>query len=78
MFSLWESRRGLLFLSLGMNLRVAVDLWDTVYWAHNILVRRFDTPEVLEMRKRALVRFASPSMFKVPMKEVLIVLTALN
>ena len=30
------------------------------------------------MRKRALVRFARPSMFKVPMKDVLIVFTALN
>lgn len=77
MFTLWEARRSLLFLSLGMNLRVAVHLWDTVYWPH-ILVRMFDAPEVLEMRKRALVRFASPSMFKVPMNEVLIVLTALN
>jgi hypothetical protein len=35
-------------------------------------------PDVLDMRKRALVRFASPSMFRVPMKDVLIVFTALN
>ena len=35
-------------------------------------------PEVEVMRKRALVRFARPSMFSVPMKDVLIVFTALN
>lgn len=34
-------------------------------------------PEVLLSKKRALVRFASPSMFSVPMKLVLSVLTAL-
>ena len=37
-----------------------------------------NVPEVLVMRKRALVRLARPSMFKVPMNEVLIVFTALN
>ena len=35
-------------------------------------------PEVLEMRKRALVRLARPSIFIVPMKLVLRVLIALN
>ena len=35
-------------------------------------------PEVEVIRKRALVRFARPSMFSVPMNDVLIVLTALN
>jgi len=35
-------------------------------------------PEVLEMRNRAFVRFASPSMFRVPINDVLMVLTALN
>ena len=35
-------------------------------------------PDVLEMRKRAFVRFARPSMLSVPMKDVLIVFTALN
>jgi hypothetical protein len=34
-------------------------------------------PEVLVIRNRALVLFANPSMFRVPMKEVLIVFTAL-
>ena len=34
-------------------------------------------PEVEVIRKRALVRFARPSMFSVPMNDVLIVLTAL-
>ena len=38
----------------------------------------FDVPDVLVIRKRALVRFARPSMFSVPMKDVLIVFTALN
>ena len=37
-----------------------------------------DGPEVLLMRKRALVRLARPSMLSVPMKDVLMVLTALN
>jgi hypothetical protein len=36
-----------------------------------------DTSEVLLSRKRACVRFASPSMFMVPMKLVLIVLIGL-
>jgi len=35
-------------------------------------------PEVLLIKKRALVRLAKPSIFRVPMKEVLIVFTALN
>ena len=35
-------------------------------------------PEVEVIRKRALVRFARPSMLSVPMKDVLIVFTALN
>ncbi len=35
-------------------------------------------PEVEVIKKRALVRLASPSMFRVPMNEVLMVLTALN
>lgn len=35
-------------------------------------------PEVLVMRNLALVRLARPSMFKVPMNEVLSVFTALN
>lgn len=35
-------------------------------------------PDVLLMRNLAFVRFASPSMFNVPIKEVLIVFTALN
>lgn len=36
-----------------------------------------NSPEVLERRKRALTRLARPSMFIVPMKLVLSVLTAL-
>ena len=40
-------------------------------------IRRQTVPEVLLMRKRALVRLASPSILRVPMKDVLIVLTAL-
>lgn len=35
-------------------------------------------PDVLEIKNLAFVRLARPSMFKVPMKEVLIVFTALN
>ena len=35
-------------------------------------------PDVEVIRKRALVRFARPSMLSVPMKDVLIVFTALN
>lgn len=35
-------------------------------------------PDVLVMRKRALVRFARPSIFSVPINDVLMVLTALN
>lgn len=41
------------------------------------VVERY-VPDVLEMRKRALVRLAKPSMLRVPMKDVLIVFTALN
>ena len=36
------------------------------------------SPDVLVNKKRAFVRFARPSMFKVPWKDVLIVFTALN
>jgi hypothetical protein len=36
------------------------------------------SPDVLVNKKRAFVRFARPSMFKVPWNEVLIVFTALN
>ena len=35
-------------------------------------------PDVLVIKKRALVRFARPSMLSVPWNDVLIVLTALN
>lgn len=35
-------------------------------------------PDVLLIKKRAFVRFARPSMFRVPMKDVFMVLTALN
>jgi len=35
-------------------------------------------PEVLVIRNRAFVRFASPSMLRVPINDVLMVLTALN
>ena len=42
------------------------------------LVRRNELPEVEVIKKRAFVRLASPNMFRVPMNEVLIVLTALN
>ena len=37
----------------------------------------FYVPEVLVIKKRALVRFARPSMLRVPMKDVLRVFTAL-
>lgn len=39
--------------------------------------RSNDLPEVEEMRNLALTRLARPSMLRVPMNEVLIVLTAL-
>ena len=35
-------------------------------------------PDVLVSKKRAFVRFARPSMLRVPWNDVLIVLTALN
>ena len=41
-------------------------------------VKEWGVPEVLLIKKRALVRFAKPSMFNVPMNDVLMVLTALN
>lgn len=44
----------------------------------HIMITRDHAPEVLVIRKRALVRLARPSMFSVPMKDVLMVFTALN
>lgn len=38
----------------------------------------YSVPDVLLIRKRAFVRFARPSMLRVPRKEVLIVLTGLD
>jgi hypothetical protein len=55
---------------------------------HRILLKRNEhkrwsiskrtIPDVLLMRNLAFVRLAKPSMFSVPMKEVLMVFTALN
>jgi hypothetical protein len=40
--------------------------------------RKRRLPDVLVNKNRAFVRFARPSMFKVPWNDVLIVFTALN
>lgn len=63
---------------LGVNLRVTVHLCDAQDQYEQAADCMEYEPEVEVMRKRALVRFARPSMFKVPMNDVLIVFTALN
>ena len=70
----------LLFLSLRVYFRIAIYLFEgqsgTLCFLY--LCKKNFLPDVLEMRNRALVRLASPSMLRVPMNDVLIVLTALN
>jgi hypothetical protein len=65
-----------LVLMLWVDLGITIDLLGAM---SNIgCWKRRHLPDVLLMRKRALVRFASPSILSVPMKDVLMVFTALN
>jgi len=59
-----------------MNFGITIDLCGGV---KRSLTKHIEiVPEVLLIKKRAFVRLAKPSIFRVPMKEVLIVFTALN
>lgn len=72
-----SSRRGYsLVFMLRMHLRVTINLFFvsvSEQWQ-----RARTAPDVLVSKNRALVRFARPSMFIVPMKDVFTVLTGLN
>jgi hypothetical protein len=84
----WPSRAvikrpNLLILGLGMYLRVAINLYlkkrgEASATGHHEKKVIQCLPDVLVNRKRAFVRFARPSMFKVPWNDVLIVFTGLN
>ena len=64
---------------LRVNLRITVYLYDAEDEYGDIQPEKeWGIPDVLLIKKRALVRFAKPSIFNVPMNDVLIVLTALN
>lgn len=71
--------RNLLILGLGMDFWIAIDLYvGRVSWMNTTDDWELcDIPEVLEMRNRAFVRLARPSILSVPIKDVLIVLTGL-
>lgn len=68
----------LLFLVLGMDFGVAVNLCKKKKHEDAFSKNRgHPLPEVLLIRKRAFVRFASPNILSVPKNEVLTVLTGL-
>jgi hypothetical protein len=77
-----DKRVSLLIFWLWMYLRVAINLYFHFQAGRGVSgTYRKETegsPDVLVNKKRAFVRFARPSMFKVPWKDVLIVFTALN
>lgn len=67
-------------LGLRVNSRRAIHLCRVreSAWSKLASESKQEAPDVLLSRKRAFVRFASPSMFCVPIKLVLSVLTALR
>lgn len=77
----WSQRRMVRERYCLLIFVLRVYFWVTVHFYVELRRQRsyaeiMDRPEVLVIRNLALVRFASPSMLSVPMKDVFKVLTA--